>query len=101
MSSSKSKKEIIKRIAEKLGIKPKGADDIMSAIADELHQLLLEDGVVKIPHLGVLMKVVDKPALPPRQVRSPKTGELIDAPAKEAYSVIKARATKELKNLSK
>lgn len=93
----RSKTDVMKRICERLKCKKKEGDLIYDAIMNELIDILIEDDALKIPTLGLVLKVVEKPALPPRKVRSPRTGEMIDAPAKPASKVLKVRAVKELK----
>jgi len=49
----------------------------------------------------VRLRLVDKPALPARQMKSPATGQMISVPAKPASKKLKVTVAKQLRDLVK
>jgi len=93
-----TKTELFNNIAEATGLTKKQVAAVFDAITDEVNKAVNGPGQFTVPGL---MKIVvkDQPAKPKRQVRSPRTGEMVWAAPKPACKVIKVRALKALKDM--
>lgn len=93
-----TKTELFNNIAEATGLNKKQVAAVFDAITAEVDKAVNGPGQFTVPGL---MKIVvkDQPAKPKRQVRSPRTGEMVWAAPKDACKVIKVRALKALKDM--
>lgn len=96
-----TKSEIMNNIAESTGLSKKEVSSVMEALTAEIEKNISGSGSAGMFTIPGLCKIVVKvqPAKPKRQVRSPKTGEMIWAKPKPATKVVKVRALKGLKDM--
>lgn len=73
-----TKKEIVKRISEKLGMTQLRTKEIVQLTLDEIIKTLVEDGRIELRNFGVFE--VKRRA--PRKARNPRTGAKVYVPAK-------------------
>jgi len=95
-----TKSELFKEIGEMVSIPKSKVDEVFDALGTVIGKYLRAE-----PHsltVAGLMKItrVDKPALGARQVRNPKTGEMMMAKPKPASKAVRLRALKQLKDLA-
>lgn len=72
-------KAIESKLAKKLEVTQKRADEILNAFIEVIPECLAEDPELRIRNLGTL-KVVDRAA---RTARNPRTGDPVQVPAKK------------------
>lgn len=95
-----SKSELLAALSEKSGLGKKE----VAAVLDGLEGLIGESigkkgaGLFVLPGL-LKIEVKEKKATPAKKGKNPRTGELIDIPAKKASKVVRARALKKLKEM--
>jgi DNA-binding protein HU-beta len=87
-----TKKELVVKMAEKVGTTKKEATAILEAVIECITEGLTESGEVKLVGFGKFV-TVDKPE---RECRNPQTGETITVSAK---TVPKFKSSKVLKDL--
>lgn len=97
-----SKSEVLNNIAEATGLAKKEVSAVLDALTSEIEKALGKkgNGVFQIPGLVKITKqqVAARPAQ--KNVPNPfKPGEMMDRPAKAAYSKVKVRALKNLKGM--
>ncbi|RIK72898.1 MAG: DNA-binding protein [Planctomycetota bacterium] len=97
-----SKSEVLNNIAAATGLARKDVSAVMDALSGEIKKSLGSrgPGMFAIPGL-VKIEKKKVPARPARKgVPNPfKPGELMDVPAKKAYTKVKVRALKSLKEM--
>ena len=97
-----TKTEILNALAEKTELSKKEVASVLDALADEIRKALSSRGPGAFAIPG-LLKIEKKkvPARPARKgVPNPfKPGELMDVAAKKAYSKVKVRPLKNLKDM--
>lgn len=95
-----SKSEVMAGLAEKTGLSKKDIQAVFDAMGEmvKTHLGKKGPGVFTIPNL-LKLKVVRKPAMKPRKMISPFTGEEITTKAKPARNVVKAAPLKALKDM--
>lgn len=97
-----SKSEVLNSIAEQTGLSRKQVSSVLEALSEEIRKSLGNrgPGVFQIPGLVKVTKQ-KVPARPARKgVPNPfKPGELMDQPARPAYTKVKVRALKNLKDM--
>lgn len=86
-----TKKELVKAIAEKMGITQKDTMAVIDAMTDVVTDELLKGNAVKIPSL-VTLEPQDVEA---RTARNPRTGESVSV---DAHKKVKAKVSKTLKD---
>ncbi len=86
------KKDILELAHQKSTLSHRELREAFSAIVSAISETLLKQGRVSIPKFGVL-KVKERA---PRKGRNPKTGEIIQIPAKKAVVFRPAKALKEV-----
>ena len=95
-----TKSEILKTLAENTELSKKQVAEVLAALSSIIEEQLTKRGgprVFTIPGL-VRLKVVDKKATPAREVRNPRTGEMMMSKPKPARKVVKAYPVKALKD---
>lgn len=85
-----TKSEMLAALAEATGLKKKDVGILMEAMRDLIYKTLKKEGVIKLDGLGVF-QLKDRKA---RIARNPRTGEMVNVPAKK---VVKIRVVKALK----
>jgi len=85
------KAEFIKAVAEKTGKSQKEVASIIEAVEEVIFDVLKSGQEVKFA--GVKFTVKEAPA---RKARNPKTGEVIEIPARKVVKVKKLNALKKL-----
>jgi nucleoid DNA-binding protein len=95
-----TKAEIYTNIATATTLSKKQVSDVLEALAKQIGEAVSKKGPGQFNLLG-LMKVVRvfKEATKKRQVRNPKSGEMIWAEPKPARNVVKIRPLKLLKDV--
>jgi|UniRef100_A0A7V5XYP1 DNA-binding protein HU-beta len=88
------KAELINKIAQDVGLTKKQATACLDAFIDAIKQVVKKNDKLAIPGLGIFGVRKTKA----RKGRNPKTGEIIDIPAKKK---VYFRAAKPLKELLK
>jgi DNA-binding protein HU-beta len=100
MSSNKlNKAQLVQALAEAASVDKKVAGALLDALNAVVAQQLSKDGPgeVTIPDL-IKFTSVEKPGVPERQGRHPKTGEPLTIKAKAPWRAIKAAPVKALKD---
>ena len=77
-----TKAELVSKIAEKAGITKKEADAAIKAFVEAIHELFEKEESLRIPGLGTFKVVVRKA----RKGRNPRTGEVIEIPARKVLA---------------
>ncbi len=85
-----TKSEILAALAEASGLKKKEVVAVVDAQRDLIYSTLKKEGQIKLDGLGVF-QLKDRKA---RVARNPRTGEMVNVPAKK---VVKIRVVKALK----
>lgn len=85
-------KAIETKLAERLGVTQKSADEILNAVIEVIPECLAEDNDLRIRNFGTF-KVEERAA---RAGRNPRTGEPIQIPAKK---VVKFKPSAKLQDL--
>ena len=85
-----TKSELHKSLAEEVSLKKRDIERVMETLNKHIYAALKKDKKCKIDGLGIFA-VKDRKA---RQARNPKTGEIVNVPAK---TVVKFRVGKDLK----
>jgi DNA-binding protein HU-beta len=85
-----TKSELMASLAEQTGLKKKDVANVMQALSKLIYKTLKKEYKVKLDGLGVF-KLKDRKA---RIARNPRTGEMVNVPAKK---VVKFRVLKILK----
>ncbi len=95
-----SKTEIFTSLAEKTGLTKKQVAEFFEALSSEIEKNIGKKGpgVFVLPNLCKIV-AVQRPAKPKRQVRNPKTGEMMWADAKKASISVRVRPLKKLKEM--
>ncbi len=96
-----SKTEVLNNIAEATSLTKKDVAAVMEALSREIDANIGKKGspgVFQIPGICKI-KVVNKPALPRRQVRKPGTNEMVWADPKPASRKVRVVALKALKDM--
>lgn len=73
-----TKKEIVRRISKKLGVKQYIAKDVVQAFLDEVIDELAKGSTLQFREFGVFYTVIRSA----RKARNPKTGDEVEVPAK-------------------
>ena len=96
-----TKTEILQSIATATDLTKKQVAAVLDALTDEVRKSLSSRGVGVFTLPGLLKIEKKKVAARPAQkgVKNPFTGELQDRPAKPAYSKVKVRALRNLKDM--
>ena len=87
-----TKKEIVKKISEDLGLTQLKTKDIVQRTLDEIITTLVEEGRIELRNFGVFE--VKRRA--PRKARNPRTGAKVSVPAK---NVVTFKPGKEMEEL--
>jgi DNA-binding protein HU-beta len=77
-------------LANDTGLKKKDVDNVMQALRNTIYKTLKKEHKIKLDGLGVF-QLKDRKA---RVARNPRTGEMVNVPAKK---VVKFRVLKDLK----
>jgi integration host factor subunit beta len=77
-----TKKEIVKQIADRIGLTQLKTKDIVQQTFDAIVETLLEDGRIELRNFGVF-EVKQRKA---RKARNPRTGERVDVPPKNVVT---------------
>lgn len=77
-----TKKEIVKQIADKIGLTQLKTKEIVQQTFDAIVETLLEDGRIELRNFGVF-EVKQRKA---RKARNPRTGERVDVPPKNVVT---------------
>ena len=85
-----TKSELLATLANETGLKKKEVDGVLQALRNTIYKTLKKEGKIKLEGLGVC-QVKDRKA---RVARNPRTGEMVNVPAKK---VVKFRVLKDLK----
>ncbi len=85
-----TKSELLASLANDTGLKKKDVDNVMQALRNTIYKTLKKEHKIKLDGLGVF-QLKDRKA---RVARNPRTGEMVNVPAKK---VIKFRVLKDLK----
>ena len=96
-----TKTEILQSVANATDLTKKQVAAVLDALSDEIRKSLGSRGAGAFTLPG-LLKIEKKkvPARPAQKnVKNPFTGELQDRPAKPAYSKVKVRALRSLKDM--
>jgi nucleoid DNA-binding protein len=96
-----TKTEILQSIASATDLTKKQVAAVLDALTDEVRKSLSPRGAGVFALPGLLKIEKKKVAARPAQknVKNPFTGELQDRPAKPAYSKVKVRALRNLKDM--
>ncbi|MEC9095783.1 MAG: HU family DNA-binding protein [Planctomycetota bacterium] len=78
MPKSKTKKDIVKTIAEETGLTQQSAKELVQRTLDSIVQMLADHGRIELRNFGVF-ECKERKA---RVGRNPKTGDPVDVPAK-------------------
>ena len=73
-----TKKEIVKKISEDIGLTQLKTKDIVQRTLDAIIQTLVSEGRIELRNFGVFEVRKRKP----RRARNPRTGEQVEVPAK-------------------
>ena len=96
-----TKTEILQSLANATDLTKKQVAAVLEALSDEIRKNLSPRGAGAFTLPGLLK--IEKKKVPARaaqkNVRNPFTGELQDRPAKPAYSKVKIRALRNLKDM--
>lgn len=87
-----TKKEIVKKISEEMGLTQLKTKDIVQRTLDEITRTLVEEGRIELRNFGVFE--VKRRA--PRKARNPRTSAKVDVPAK---NVVTFKPGKEMEEL--
>lgn len=87
-----TKKEIVKKISEDIGLTQLKTKDIVQRTLDAIIQTLVEEGRIELRNFGVFE--VKRRA--PRKARNPRTGDKVKVPAK---NVVTFKPGKEMEEL--
>ena len=87
-----TKKEIVKKISEEIGLTQLKTKDIVQRTLDEIITTLVEEGRIELRNFGVFE--VKRRA--PRKARNPRTGAKVSVPAK---NVVTFKPGKEMEEL--
>ncbi len=96
-----TKSQIFNNLAEATGLSKKEITAVFEALTGEIESNIAKKssaGQFTIPGLCKIV-VVDKKALPKRQVRNPGTGEMVWAKPRPASRAVKVRPLKGLKDM--
>jgi DNA-binding protein HU-beta len=85
-----TKSELLGSLANDTGLKKKDVDNVMQALRNTIYKTLKTEHKIKLDGLGVF-QLKDRKA---RIARNPRTGEMVNVPAKK---VVKFRVLKDLK----
>ncbi|WP_152051902.1 HU family DNA-binding protein [Tautonia marina] len=87
-----TKKEIVKKISEEIGLTQLKTKEIVQRTLDEIIKTLVEEGRIELRNFGVFE--VKRRA--PRKARNPRTGDKVSVPAK---NVVTFKPGKEMEEL--
>ncbi|WP_169973874.1 HU family DNA-binding protein [Tautonia rosea] len=87
-----TKKEIVKKISEEIGLTQLKTKDIVQRTLNEIIKTLVEEGRIELRNFGVFE--VKRRA--PRKARNPRTGDKVSVPAK---NVVTFKPGKEMEEL--
>lgn len=87
-----TKKEIVKKISDEIGLTQLKTKDIVQRTLDAIIQTLVEEGRIELRNFGVFE--VKRRA--PRKARNPRTGEKVSVPSK---NVVTFKPGKEMEEL--
>ncbi|CAN5714472.1 hypothetical protein BH23PLA1_BH23PLA1_17720 [soil metagenome] len=87
-----TKKEIVKKISEEIGLTQLKTKDIVQRTLDEIIRTLVKEGRIELRNFGVFE--VKRRA--PRKARNPRTGDKVSVPAK---NVVTFKPGKEMEEL--
>ena len=77
-----TKKEIVRKISEEMGLTQLQTKDIVQRTLDEITRTLVAEGRIELRNFGVFE--IKRHA--PRKARNPRTGEKVDIPAKNVVT---------------
>lgn len=95
-----NKKELIAAVATSTGMTQVDVTKVLKSLNDICFSELKTNGAFVLNDL-VKMRIVDKPALPERQMKSPATGKMVTVAAKPASKKLKVLAAKCLRDVVK
>lgn len=95
-----TKKELIVAIATATDLSQGDVSNVLKSLSDVCLSELQTNKAFVLNDL-VRLRVVDKPALPERQMKSPATGQMVTVKAKPASKKLKVTAAKQLRDLVK
>jgi nucleoid DNA-binding protein len=87
-----TKKEIVKRISEEIGLTQLKTKDIVQRTLDAIIHTLVEEGRIELRNFGVF----EVKQRAPRKARNPRTGDKVSVPAK---NVVTFKPGKEMEEL--
>jgi integration host factor subunit beta len=87
-----TKKEIVKKISDEMGLTQLKTKDIVQRTLDEIIQTLVEEGRIELRNFGVF----EVKQRAPRKARNPRTGDKVSVPAK---NVVTFKPGKEMEEL--
>lgn len=90
-----TKKEIVKKISEEIGLTQLKTKDIVQRTLDEIIQTLVQEGRIELRNFGVFE--VKRRA--PRKARNPRTGDKVYVPAKNVVTFKPGKEMEELVRL--
>ena len=94
------KKELITSIASATDLTAAEVTKVLKSLSDVCVGELKANKMFVLNDL-VRLRVVDKPALPERQMKSPATGKMVTVKAKPASTRLKVTAAKHLRDIVK
>ena len=86
-----AKTEIVKEVAKRTGLSQKNVNEVLNAYSDCIYTALETGDSVRVVE-GISLKLRDVNA---RTARNPRTGEIIDVPAKKKINVTFGTAAKD------
>ena len=95
-----TKKELIASIASSADLTHNDVAKVLKSLSDVCLSELKTNKAFVLNDL-VRLRLVDKPALPERQMKSPATGQMVTVPPKPASQKLKVTAAKQLRELVK
>jgi nucleoid DNA-binding protein len=73
-----TKKELVKTIAEEVGLPPAKVQEIVQRVLDGFVETLVKEGRIELRNFGVFQVKERKP----RKARNPRTGQAVAVPSK-------------------
>ena len=95
-----NKKELVSAIATSTELSKTDVTKVLESLSEVCFSELKANGAFIINDL-VRIRMVDKPALPERQMKSPATGKMVTVGARPASKKLKVSAAKQLRDLVK
>ena len=95
-----NKKELVSAIATSTSLTQTDVTKVLKSLSEVCLQELKTNKMFVLNDM-VRLKVVDKPATPERQMKSPATGQLVTVAAKPASKKLRVSAAKPLRDVVK